>query len=181
MRLLATLLVLASVAGTASAQTELGGTSAPSRNWTMLSVHRVWVPQENGFPNGGFGIHSLFSLGEDRTTWAGFSVVGTGLHKRDALVIDGGMGWWFLGDGRFGAYTFVFTGLGITSASGLTGFSFFSDPTTTYGLASQGGVGMVYELFTNLKIHLNTYGMWFTNDGGVTPYGVQLGLTFGGR
>ena len=125
MRLFATLLCIVFVVGTSTAQTELGGTSAPSRNWTMLSVHRVWVPQANGFPNGGFGIHSLFSLDESRTMWAGFSVVGTGLHKRDALVIDGGMGWWFLGDSSLGAFAYGLTRLGITSANGLTGFDFF--------------------------------------------------------
>lgn len=164
-----------------TAQTELGDVAEPSRSWTMLSLHRVWVPQENDFPNGGFGVNAFFSLDQDQRAWFGLGILGTGLHKRDALAIDVGAGWWFLGDSRFGAYAWLMTGLGITSANGLTGFGFFSDPSTTYGLASQGGVGMAYELFTNLKVHLNTMGMWFTNDGGRTPYGLQLGLTFGGR
>ena len=181
MKHLTTILLLVAVAGPLAAQTELGGTSAPSQSWTMLQFQRSWVPQENDFPNGGFGVNAFFSLDQDRRAWFGFGIMGTGLHKRDALAIDVGMGWWFLGHSRFGSYAWLMTGLGITSATGLTGFNFFSDPTTTYGLASQGGVGVAYELFTNLKVHLNTFGMWFTNDGGRTPYGLQLGLTFGGR
>ncbi|RPI69264.1 MAG: hypothetical protein EHM43_02320 [Ignavibacteriae bacterium] len=180
-RFLVVTLLLALAFSPLSAQEEMGDISTPSRSWTMLSVHRVWTPQANDMPNGGFGVNAFFSVDADRRAWAGFSIVGTGLVKRDALAINAGMGWWFLGDSSLGAFAYGMTGLGITSANGLTGFDFFSDPTSTYGLASQAGLGGAVEIFTNLKIHLNAYGLWFTNDGGVTPYGLQLGLTFGGR
>jgi len=163
------------------AQTELGGTSAPSKAWTMLSIHRVWTPQYNGFPNGGFGVNGFFSLDSDRRAWLGFSILGTGIDKRDALAVTMGMGWWMLGDSKLGAFSFLMSGLGISSANGLTGFGFFSDPTTAYGLATQAGLGGSVEVFTNIKIHLNAFGMWFTTDNGATPLGAQLGLPLGGR
>ncbi len=147
----------------------------------MLSVHRVWTPQLNGYPNGGFGIQMFVGLGSSRNTWMGFSVLGTGLEKRDALAIDMGVGTWFIGDSRLGAFCFAMSGLGVTSGSGLARFNFLSDPTTRYGLASQAGVGGAIELFSNVKVHLTAFGMWFTTDGGPTPFGLQAGLTFGGK
>ncbi len=180
MRILLLLLPLL-LALPARAQEELGDMSGPSRSWSMISIHRVWVPQANDRPNGGFGINGFFGIDADRRTWVGFSVLGTGVVERDALLINAGLGWWFLGDASLGAYTYAMTGLSTTSANALTGFNFFSDPTTTYGLGSQLGVGGAVEVFTNIKLHLNAYGLWLTNDGGVTPYGLQFGLTFGGR
>lgn len=163
------------------AQEELGDISSPSRSWSMISIHRVWVPQQNNRPNGGFGVNAFFGLDADRRTWAGVSILGTGIGERDALLINGGAGWWFVGDASLGGFTYLMTGLSTTSGNALTGFNFFSDPTTTYGLGSQFGVGGAVEVFTNIKLHVNAYGLWLTNDGGVTPYGLQFGLTFGGR
>jgi len=162
-------------------QEETGEMSEPSQSWTMLSLHRVWTPQFNGFPNGGFGVQSFFSLGQERNPWIGFSVIGTGLEKRDALAVDFGIGDWFVGDSRLGGFCFAMTGLGMSSGSGLTGFDFFSDQSLVYGLATQAGIGGSVEAFTNVKIHVTAFGMWFTTDGGATPYGVQFGLTFGGK
>lgn len=181
MRTIIPLLTCLFLAIPASAQTEMGGSTAPSKSWTMLSIHRVWTPQFNGFPNGGFGVNQFFSVDNSRKKWLGFSIVGTGLDKRDALGITGGLGWWLIGDSNFGLFTFGMAGLGITSANGLTGFGFFSDPTTQYGLATQAGLGISYEVFTHFKMHFNGYGMWFTTDGGPTPLGAQLGITLGGR
>jgi len=164
-----------------TAQEETGGQSTPTHSWSMLSVHRVWTEKYNGMPNGGIGITSLFSLDQNRQWWLGFSIVGTGLDKRDALAIDMVGGTWIVGDSRLGAFMFAGTGLGMSSGSGLTGFDFFTDQTLVYGLASQAGVGGVYELFTNIKLHLNAFGMWFTTDGGPLPIGLQAGLTFGGK
>ena len=147
----------------------------------MLSVHRVWTEKYNGFPNGGVGINSLFSLDNNRNNWLGFSIVGTGLEKRDALAIDMMFGTWFVGDSRLGGFVLVGTGLGMSSGSGLTGFDFFTDQTLVYGLASQLSVGSSIEVFTNIKLHLAAYGMWFTTDGGPVPIGLQVGLTFGGK
>lgn len=135
----------------------------------------------NGYPNGGFGMQVFIALGNTRNPWLGFSLLGTGLEKRDALAINTGIGTWFLGDSRLGAFCFAMTGLGVTSSSGLARFNFLSDPTTRYGLASQAGVGGAIEVFSNVKIHLTAFGMWFTNDGGLTPIGLQAGLTFGGK
>ena len=141
----------------------------------------MWTPQFNGFPNGGFGVNSFFSVDNVRRFWVGFSIVGTGLDKRDAIGITPGVGWWILGDSRLGMFGFGMAGLGVSSDDALTGFNFFSDPTTKYGLATQAGLGVCVEVFTNVKIHLNGYGMWFTTDGGPTPLGAQMGLTLGGR
>lgn len=162
-------------------QEEAGMNSQPSVSWTMLSVHRVWTPQYNGYPNGGFGVQTFFGMGHNRNPWFGFSIIGTGLERRDALAINFGFGTWFLGDSRLGAYGFAMSGLGMSSSSGLTGFNFFSDRTLVYGLASQAGVGGAAEVFTNIKVHLTLYGLWFTTDGGPTPVGLQLGMTFGGK
>jgi hypothetical protein len=164
-----------------TAQTELGRMSAPSKSWTMLSLHRVWTPQYNGFPNGGFGVNAFFSVDDGRRSWLGLSIMGTGLDKRTAMGLMIGAGWWIIGDSRLGAFGYAMSGLGISSATGLTGFNFFSDPTTFYGLASHTGLGGSVEIFTNFKIHLNGYAMWFTTDGGPTPLGLQVGLTLGGR
>ncbi len=162
-------------------QTELDGSSGPSSNWAMLSASRTWVPQLNDQPNGGFGVHSFFNVNEARSVWAGLSVLGTGVGSRAALVLNGGVGWWFAGSRKLGAYSFAMTGLGITSNNALTGFDYFSDVSTTYGLASQAGVGMSVELFSLFTAHANLWALWLTNDTGRTPYGVQVGLTFGGR
>lgn len=163
------------------AQTELGGSSGPSNNWVMLSATRTWVPQLNGQPNGGFGVHSFFSVDDRRSTWVGFSVVGTGVGDRAALLVNGGAGWWFVGQRQLGGYAYGMTGLGITSNNAITGFDYFSDVSTTYGLASQVGVGMSVELFKLFTAHANLWAVWMTNDAGRTPYGLQVGLTFGGR
>lgn len=174
-------LAIACASSAVSGQEESGRASQPSASWTMLSVHRVWTPQFNGYPNGGFGIQTFVGLGSSRNPWLGFSVLGTGLEKRDALAINFGIGTWFIGDARLGAFCFAMSGLGVTSGSGLARFNFLSDPTTRYGLASQGGVGGAIEVFSNMKIHLSMFGMWFTTDRGPTPIGLQGGLTFGGK
>ncbi|MFZ9869625.1 MAG: hypothetical protein ACO3I4_02535 [Candidatus Kapaibacteriota bacterium] len=175
------ILLLLACAAPLHAQTELDGSSGPSSNWAMLSASRTWVPQINDRPNGGFGLHSFFNVNDQRTLWAGFSVLGTGVGSRSALVLNGGIGWWFVGSRSLGAYTFAMSGMGITSNNALTGFDYFADISTTYGLASQVGIGAAVEVLNLVTVHTNVWGLWLTNDGGRTPYGIQLGLTFGGR
>jgi hypothetical protein len=172
-------LIAASLAATA--QTEMGDDRAPGTSWTLLSIHRVWVPQNNNRFNDGFGLSFFSTLDADRRWWAGGTLTTTGVGERDALALQAGMGLWLVGTGRLGAYMYLTTGLGMTSASGLTGFNFFTDPTLSFGLATQGGIGGCLEVYKNIRLHTNVIGMWFTNENGATPYGVQLGITFGGR
>ncbi len=163
------------------AQTEMGADRTPATSWSMLSIHRVWVPQNNDRFNDGFGLNVFATASDDRRLWAGGTLVTTGVGERDALALEGGLGYWLVGTGRLGAFAYLTTGLGLTSNSGLTGFDFFTDPTLTVGLASQVGLGGCIEVATNIRVHATAVGMWFTNERGATPYGVQLGIIFGGR
>lgn len=181
MRLAAALLMTLISVGMSTAQEEMGDDSQPSGSWTMLSVHRTWSPQERDFPNGGFGIQSFVDLDKPRRWWLGFALRGTGVSKRDVLSLMIGPGVYLAGDSRLGLFAYVHTGLAMGSSQGLGGFDVFSDPTTTYGLATVGGIGGNIEVSKWLRLHAALVGSWFTAERGQTPYGVQIGITFGGR
>ncbi len=177
-----TLAVLTSLLmiGTMSAQTELGSDSGPSSSWALLSIQRTWTPPGNT-PNFGFGFQGFSALDEDRRWWMGLGLMGSGIGRRDLLAIVGGPSWFFIGDGRLGGFAFTQVGLAMTSNSGLTGFNFFTDQTLVFGAASMNGVGMTMELFTNLRLQLAVVANIYTVDGGKTPFGLQFGLSSGGR
>lgn len=161
------------------AQTELGTSSAPSNAWGLVSVHRVWLPQDNNRHNDGFGFCFFSSIDDDRRWWAGLNFITTGIRRRDAMALEGGLGVWLAGTARLGAFSYLTTGMGASSNSGLAGFDFFTDPSMTFGWASQAGVGACAEITSNIRVQATVVGMWFTNEG-VTPYGLQLGIITGG-
>lgn len=165
----------------ASAQEELGKVSEQSSSWSMIGFDRTWVPQERGFPNGGFGFTTFQSLNDPRTIWLGGGLRGTGVHRRDALALTMGPGVQLLGTSRLGVFAYVQAGMCISSSNALTGFSFFTDTSTTFGLTSIGALGGSVEAFSNVKIYVAFIGTYFSNEHGYTPYGLQLGLTIGGK
>ncbi len=164
-----------------SAQTEMGDIRGPSKSWTMLSFHRVWVPQNNNKHNDGFGASFFATTDPERILWFGGTITTTGVAKRELLAIEAGVGVWIVGSARLGMFGYLTSGLGMSAQSGLTGFNFFTDPTLTFGLATQGGVGGAFEIASNIRLHVTAVGMWYTNEQGATPYGLQVGLTFGGK
>lgn len=163
------------------AQEELGDIDGPSASWTLISVHRTWSPQENQFPNGGFGLQSFFATSRSRTMWFGLSFRGTGVERRDVLSLMAGPGVFLAGDARLGVFAYAQTGIGVGSSQGLGGFDMFSDPTTTWGLSTVAGVGASADVAKWLRLHLAFVGSWFTQERGQTPYGVQFGVMFGGK
>lgn len=111
----------------------------------------------------------------------GAALRGAGVEQRDVLSIAVGPGFFFAGDSKLGAFTYLQMGLGIGSARGISGFDFFSDPTLTFGLSTTGGIGGNVELSRFIRLHLAVMASWYTNESGQTPFGLQFGLTFGGR
>ena len=181
MRKLILTLVLASATTCAYSQTEMGGDfEKASKSWVMINLHSVWTPQFNNAPNLGFGFNAFSELGTSNV-WLGGAFFGTGIRDRQALAINMGLGTWIIGTSKLGAFGYLSTGLGVSADRTAVGFNFFNDVSTTWGLASQAGLGGSVELFSNIKVHLAGYGMWFTDNKGATPLGVQLGLTLGGR
>ena len=176
---LATILVLC--APVIQAQDELDGTSGPSSSFTTLSIMRTWTPQERDFPNGGFNVKSSFATDDDRRWWFGMGFRAMGVWERDVLAITLGPTWWFAGDQRLGAFAFVQAGLGMGSTRGITGFDVFSDQTLTFGLASAAGIAGTWQVARWVNLHGMIIGSHYSNEGGRTPYGVLVGLTFGGR
>ncbi len=179
--LLLAILAAFAMSTSAFAQEELGDVDGPSATWTLISVHRTWSPQERDFPNGGFGLQSFFATSRSRTTWFGLSFRGTGVEQRDVLSLMVGPGMFLLGDARLGLFAYAQTGIGMGSSRGLGGFDVFSDPTTTWGLSTVAGVGGSADVAKWLRLHLAFIGSWFTQEKGQTPYGLQFGVTFGGK
>lgn len=163
------------------AQEEISDDSGPASSWTMLSVHRTWSPQKRDVQNSGFGIQSFFDVDRSRRTWFGFAFRGTGVNDRQMISIMAGPAYYLLGDSRLGAFAYLQTGIGFSSSRGSGGFDFFSDPTMTIGLSTIAGVGGNIEINRWLRLHAAVVSSWFTNEQGQTPYGVQVGITFGGR
>jgi hypothetical protein len=176
---LATVVVL--FAPAIQAQDELDGTGGPSSSFTTLSIMRTWTPQERDFPNGGFNLMSSFATDDDRRWWFGMGFRAMGVWERDVLAITLGPTWWFAGDQRLGAFAFVQAGLGMGSTRGITGFDVFSDQTLTFGLASVAGIAGTWQVARWVNLHGMIIGSHYSNEGGRTPYGVLVGLTFGGR
>jgi len=163
------------------AQEEADGVSAPSTSWLMLSYQRTWSPQHNNGPNSGFGFQAFRSLDEDKRWWLGGAIMGTDLQQRDLLNILVGPGVYIVGTGRLGMFAFLQTGLSMSSASGLTSFDFFSDRTLTFGMATMSGVGGSVEVFSFLRLQAALVANWYTLEGGQTPFGIQIGISSGGR
>ncbi len=165
----------------AGAQEELGRVSEQSSGWTMIGFDRTWVPQERGFPNGGFGFTTFTSLNQPRSVWLGLGFRATGVHKRDALALTFGPGFQLLGTSRLGMFAYVQAGMSISSNNALTGFDFFTDTSTSFGLTSIGAVGGSVEIFSNVKFYTAVIGTYFSNERGYTPFGLQAGMTIGGK
>lgn len=164
-----------------SAQEELGLDTAPSSSWAMFSYQRTWLPQANDAPNAGITIQAYSSLDDNKRWWAGANIAFIGLNRRDAVSIAAGPAWFFLGDGKLGMFSFAQLGLVMSSASGLTSFDFFSDRTLQFGLSSGVGLGATVQISRLLRLQTSIIANWYTIDGGNTPYGIQIGLSSGGR
>lgn len=171
-------LLLSSVA---VAQDELDGRDGPATSFTTISIMRTWTPQERDFPNGGFNLMSSFATDDERRLWFGLGFRATGVWKRDVLALTLGPTWWFAGDQRLGAFAFVQTGLGMGSSRGIAGFDVFSDPTLSFGLASIAGIAGTWQVLKWVNLHGMIVGSHYSNERARTPFGVMVGLTFGGR
>lgn len=174
-------IVVVCMASTCLAQSEMGGTSTPSTSWLMLSYQRTWSPQHNNGPNSGFGFQAFQSIDDDRRWWLGGAIMGADLQRRDLLNILVGPGVYIVGTGRLGMFAFLQMGLSMSSASGLTSFDFFSDRTLSFGMATMSGVGASAEVFKFLRVQTAIVGNWYTLEGGQTPFGIQVGISTGGR
>lgn len=162
-------------------QEELGVDTAPSSSWAMFSYQRTWLPQANDAPNAGIAIQAYSSLDDDKRWWAGANIAFVGLNRRDAVSIAAGPAWFFLGDGKLGVFSFAQVGLVMTSASGLTSFDFFSDRSLQFGLSSGAGLGATVQISRLFRLQTSFIANWYTLDGGNTPFGIQVGLSSGGR
>lgn len=107
--------------------------------------------------------------------------MGTDLQRRDLLNIVVGPGYYILGTGRLGMFAFLQMGLSMSSASGITNFDFFSDRSLAFGMATMSGVGCSVEVFNFLRLQTAVVGNWYTLEGGQTPFGIQIGISSGGR
>lgn len=163
------------------AQDELNGVDGQIGSFTTISIMRTWTPQERDFPNGGFNLMTSFTADDERRWWVGVGFRAMGVWQRDVLALTLGPTWWFAGDQKLGAFAFVQTGLGMGSTRGINGFDVFSDPTLTFGLASMAGVAGTWQLGRWVNLHGMIIGSHYSMEGGRTPYGVLVGLTFGGR
>lgn len=105
----------------------------------------------------------------------------TGVDRRRAVIVGPSAGAWIVGNGRLGVFSYLMSGLNMSSNSGLTGLNFFTDPSLTFGWASQLGIGGCVEIATNIRLHLTGIAMHITNEQGATPLGVQAGILLGGR
>ena len=181
MKILSVLVVAMSACCSMHAQTEMGDGPETSNRWGMISFHYVQTPQFNGNANTGFGFQFFFDTDANRRFWSGASFTITGINRRSGMLIGGGGGAWLVGTGRLGVFSYAMTGLGISSNSGLTGFNFFTDPSLTFGWASQIGLGACIEIVHNVRIHVTGMAMHFSNEQGATPLGVQAGIVLGGR
>lgn len=166
---------------TVMAQTEMSDESTTTKGWTLISFHRVWTPQLNGIPNGGFGANVFFTSNASRTAWGGATVTFSGIGQRYAMLIGAGPGLWLAGTGRLGLFSYLMTGVNLSSNSSITGFNFLSDPSLTVGWGSQLGIGACAEIFHNVRLHVTGMAMYLTNEHGATPVGIQAGLVLGGR
>lgn len=180
-RLILSTIALVIVPITVLAQEELGVDTSPSSSWAMFSYQRTWLPQANDAPNAGIAIQAYSSLDDDKRWWAGANIAFVGVDRRDAVSIAAGPAWFFLGDGKLGAFTFAQLGLVMTSASGLTSFDFFSDRSLQFGLSTGAGLGATVQISRLFRLQTSIIANWYTVDGGNTPYGIQIGLSSGGR
>lgn len=181
MRLLLVVILTSILVLPLAAQEEADGNSSPSTSWLMLSYQRTWSPQHNNGPNSGFGFQAFQSLDDDRRWWLGGAIMGADLQRRDLLNIIAGPGVYIMGTGRLGMFAFLQMGLSMSSASGLTNFDFFSDRTLSFGMATMSGVGASAEVFNFLRLQAALVGNWYTLEGGQTPFGIQIGISSGGR
>lgn len=177
---LVTVLLLCGIV-TTHAQTEMGDGPETTKRWSMLSFQYTQIPQFGGHSNTGFGFNFFFNPDDTRRFWPGVTMTITGVGRRNAVMIGGGGGAWIVGTGRLGVFSYAATGMSMSSTNGLTGFGFFTDPSLSFGWASQFGIGGCIELLHNVRIHLTGTALHFSNEQGATPLGVQIGITMGGR
>ena len=176
------LLLVTSLTSTVFGQTELGGTSdSPSSTWSLLSVQRTWVPQRDGFPNWGFGAQGFTSIDRDRTYYVGFGIIGSGVAERDVVSIVFGPGAFLLGDRTLGLFAYLQGGLTLSSQSGMTGFDLFGDVSMQFGAGAVSGLGVFVSITDAIRAQVAVVANAYTVEGGVTPVGLQLGISSGGK
>jgi hypothetical protein len=177
------LLLLALVFGASvlHAQEEIGSTDSPSSSWSLISLQRTWLPQANDFPNWGVAAQGFTSIDAQRRWFMGLGLIASGVERRDCISLMAGPAWFFAGDRTLGGFVFVQGGIVISARSGATGFNPFSDQTTVFGLGAASGLGGVVEITRWIRAQIAIVGNAYNVDGGRTPYGIQIGISSGGR
>jgi hypothetical protein len=174
--------LLAIICTAAHGQTELGGSNdTPSSTWSLVSVQRTWLPQRNGFPNWGFGAQGFTSIDRDRTFYMGFGIIGSGVGERDVVALVFGPGAFLLGDRTLGLFAYLQGGLLISSQSGMTGFNLFGDVSMQFGAGAVSGIGVCTTITNSVRAQIAVVANAYTVEGGVTPYGLQIGISSGGK
>jgi len=182
MRVLLLLIIAVGTTAFATAQTEIGSSDdTPSSTWSLLSLQRTWIPQRNGFPNWGFGAQGFTSIDKDRRYYIGFGILGSGIERRDAVALVFGPGVFILGDRNLGMFALLQGGLVISSRSGATGFNLFGDASMEFGAGAVSALGGCVQISSSLRLQAALVANVYSVDGGVTPYGLQIGITSGGR
>lgn len=163
------------------AQTELGGPESPGTSWALLSLQRTWTPQRNDYPNWGIGAMGFTSISENNRLYMGIGLLGTGVERRDAIALLAGPGYFIAGDGKLGLFTYLQAGIVMSAQNGITGFNPFGDETLRWGLAAASALGGCIEVAPQIRIQAALVANVYNMEGGRSPYGVQIGLSTGGR
>lgn len=167
---------------TAHSQTELGSSrSTSSSSWSLLSLQRTWLPQQNDFPNWGFGVQAFSSISNTNRHYLGFGILGAGVAERNVVAIVFGPGTFVLGDGSLGVFAFLQGGVVVSSQSGATLFNLFGDVSMQFGLGATSGLGACVAITDLFRLQVAVVANAYTVDGGSTPYGIQFGLSTGGK
>lgn len=165
--------------GQAFAQSEIGTRSHDASSWSMLSVQKTWTNDTRKPVNWSMVVSAMQSVSQNHRLYAGFTFFAGGLARRDVIVIGFGPGYWVLGSSDLGVFTKIHAGLSMSSASGILGFDFFSDPTLKFGLGVMSAAGVNVRVYQNFAVHVAITHNLYTNEP-YDPLGIRFGLSVGG-
>lgn len=177
------LLILGLLSGglqaTAQTEADAGFNGDGASGSSVIGVHRAWLSTESNRPNTGLFIESTGST-KNTSLATGAIILATGVGDRGIFAVLGGARYYLLGTDRFGLFASAHAGITIGSRTGLAGFNILNDPTLTVGLTTMARLGGTIPITRDISAMLAVVHTLFTNEAGVTPVGIQVGLTMGG-
>lgn len=179
-RLILPLLLLAGMGLSVRAQQEADLADGESAGaMSVIGLHRSWLPSDGYRPNTGMFFETIGMSGRSPVN-SSFMLLATGMGERNILALMAGAGVTVIGDDRFGVFAAANLGVTFGSNTGLLAFDVITDPTLSVGLAGLARIGGRIPLSSDLVASLSVVQSWFSNEGGATPPGVQIGISLGG-